>query len=42
MKKILFFIPILTLIAKNIGKYKVVSTAEIMQGYNVQGVAIIK
>lgn len=29
-------------IAKNIGKYKVVSTAEIMQGYNVQGVAIIK
>lgn len=34
--------PLYQFIAKNIGKYKVVSTAEIMQGYNVQGVAIIK
>ena len=34
--------PLYQFIAKNIGKYKVVSTAEIMQSYNVQGVAIIK
>ena len=34
--------PLYQFIAKNIGKYKVVSTAEIMQGYNVQGVASIK
>ena len=34
--------PLYQFIAKNVGKYKVVSTAEIMQGYNVQGVAIIK
>lgn len=34
--------PLYQFIAKNIVKYKVVSTAEIMQGYNVQGVAIIK
>lgn len=34
--------PLYQFIAKNIGKYKVVSMAEIMQGYNVQGVAIIK
>ena len=34
--------PLYQFIAKNIGKNKVVSTAEIMQGYNVQGVAIIK
>ena len=34
--------PLYQFITKNIGKYKVVSTAEIMQGYNVQGVASIK
>ncbi len=34
--------PLYQFIAKNIGKYKVVSTAEIMQGYNVQAVASIK
>ena len=34
--------PLYQFIAKNIGKYKVVATTEIAQGYNVMGVASIK
>ncbi|MEI0531310.1 flagellar biosynthesis protein FlhA [Brachyspira pilosicoli] len=34
--------PLYQFIAKNIGKYKVVATTEIAQGYNVKGVASIK
>lgn len=34
--------PLYQFIAKNVGKYKVVATTEIAQGYNVMGVASIK
>ena len=34
--------PLYQFIAKNVGKYKVVATTEIAQGYNVKGVASIK
>lgn len=34
--------PLYQFISKNIGKYKVISTTEIAQGYNVQGIASIK
>ncbi|TVL39816.1 flagellar biosynthesis protein A [Brachyspira hyodysenteriae] len=34
--------PLYQFIAKNVGKYKVIATTEIAQGYNVQGIASIK
>ena len=34
--------PLYQFIAKNVGKYKVIATTEIAQGYNVKGIASIK